>query len=300
MMKTLLAAVFVATLSMGSPGYSQVAPNVAPPPPVLNMCTGMNTGKYFAVGHLLKKRLTSTNVNVISTEGSLENLEGIEAGRCDAALVQDDALRVYSQTRPQLISSVERAAALYKEYVQFVCNRQANVTSVSNLPRGIRVAIGSERSGSAITWMSIASSDKNKFAALTDSRMGVRALSAVADGSEVQCMIFVSGLSPPLLTSEINGRVADKVVIVPIDSDMEGIRDSKGRPVYSYETIPSATYGKIMPSGMLWGKRDVKTIAVSAVLIISSKWIDQNPDRYNRILSTLNTMSSDVLELVTK
>ncbi|MCX7336134.1 MAG: TRAP transporter substrate-binding protein, partial [Hyphomicrobiales bacterium] len=68
---------------------------LAAEPPTFRLCTGSESGNYFRAGHMLKSKAGGLKIEVVPTQGSLDNLDKLSAGQCDGAFVQSDALLVY-------------------------------------------------------------------------------------------------------------------------------------------------------------------------------------------------------------
>jgi TRAP transporter TAXI family solute receptor len=122
------------------------------------ICTGATTGTYYQyAGGIIEatKETLGVNLENTSTVGSLENANGIASGRCDMAIVQED-IYLYSGERFQtneLIrfrSMMGGVAALYKEQVHILVNRDSGITSVADLA-GKKVNVGEQDSGTFYT-----------------------------------------------------------------------------------------------------------------------------------------------------
>jgi uncharacterized protein len=250
------------------------------------LCTGAETGNYFRAGHILKSKLTNVKFDVVQTQGSLDNLERITKGECDGAFVQSDALLVYSSKNAQALSTVERAGVLYQEQVHLLCNRSANISRVVDLTKSHTVAIGPDGSGARTTWDAFVLADKKLYGPVnTDTRSGVRALSAVADGSQVQCLLWVGALGSSFMKNDAQAQ-GDRLVLVGTDDrDMtKNAKDQRGKAVYTYGEIPSNTYGRIQPGGALYGTKAVPTVQVDALFVANVNWINANDRVYDAIL----------------
>src|SRR5258708_1956112 len=109
-------------LAMGS-----VAQAAAPVP--MRLCGGAPGGNYeFSAVQIAMQaggnlaRGSAVQVIPVNTNGSLENLQKLDDGSCDAAIVQADALNVYLNQNAKSALNVERTLALYDEYVHLICN----------------------------------------------------------------------------------------------------------------------------------------------------------------------------------
>lgn len=268
--------------------------------PSFRLCTGSEAGNYFKAGHLLK-RVSNVKIEVTPTQGSLDNLDRVVKGECDGAFVQSDALLVYSNRNAQALSTIERAGVLYQEHAHLVCNRGSGVDRVTDLTNKHTVAVGPDGSGARTTWDAFVLADKKRYAPVqVDTRSGVRALSAVADGSQVQCLLWIGALGSSYLKNDAQSQ-GDRIVLVGTDDwDMGKVaKDSRGKEVYGYSEIPSGTYARIQPGGTLYGTKAVKTITVDALFVASVKWIDANASAYDAVLRGFSAAKPAITDIVT-
>ena len=264
-------------------------------------CTGSDAGNYFKAGHLLKKVATPLKVEVVPTLGSLDNLDKVTKGECDGAFVQSDALLVYSSRNAQALSAIERAGVLYQEHAHLLCNRGSGIDRVTDLTNKNTVAVGPDGSGARTTWEAFVLADKKRYAPVqVDARSGVRAVSAVADGSQVQCLLWVGALGSSYLKNDAQGQ-GDRIVLAGTDDwDMGKVaKDARGKEVYGYSEIPSGTYPRIQPGGTIYGTKAVKTITVDALFVTNVAWIDANASAYDRVLRGFAAAKPAIAELVT-
>ncbi|MCJ2051701.1 TAXI family TRAP transporter solute-binding subunit [Methylobacterium sp. J-070] len=259
---------------------------LAAEPPTFRLCTGSESGNYFRAGHMLKSKAGSLKIEVVPTPGSLDNLDKLSAGQCDGAFVQSDALLVYSSKNAQALSTIERAGVLYQEQVHLLCNRSAGVAKITDLGKANTVAVGPDGSGGRTTWDAFALADKKRFGSVgVDTRAGVRALSAVADGSQVQCALWVGALNASFIKNDAQAQ-GDRVVLVRSDDhEMVGsAKDARGQPVYGYGEIPAGTYPRIQPGGLVFGTKALDTIAVDALFVTAIPWVNANERAYDGLL----------------
>ncbi|WP_316172989.1 TAXI family TRAP transporter solute-binding subunit [Bradyrhizobium sp. SZCCHNRI2049] len=261
------------------------------------LCTGNSQLNYFKAGHILKSK--ASQVEVIETKGSLDNLDKVTAGECDGAFVQSDALLVYSNRNAKAISALERAGVLYQEQAHMACNRKTDISRMVSLNSTHTVAIGPDGSGANTTWAAFVLADKKRYGKVnTDTRSGVRALSAVADGSQVQCALIVTALNAPFLKDEAQ-KLGDSIVLVGTDDrDMTTVaKDARGQYVYSYGEIPAGTYPRIQPQGTVYGTKAVGTIQVDAVFVANVNWINDHEKDYDAILRGFSNAKPEIAKL---
>jgi len=261
------------------------------------LCTGNKELNYAKAGHYLKQR--AQNVDVVYTKGSIDNLDKIVAGECDGGFVQSDALMVYSQRNAKAISTLERAGILYQEQVHMICNRKYDLGRMVNLKKDMTVAVGADGSGGNTTWSGFVMADKDRYGKISTSPLsGDRMLSAVADGSLVQCGLIVTALNAPFIKNEVQKAGSTVILVGTDDRDMtKTAKDARGQAVYTYGEIPADTYPAIQPSGTVYGTKSVGTVQVDAVFVANVDWINANEDDYNKILRGFNAAKPDILKL---
>lgn len=261
------------------------------------LCTGNSQLNYFKAGHMVKAKFPG--VEVVETKGSLDNLDKVTSGECDGAFVQSDALLVYSSRNAKAISSLERAGILYQEQAHMVCNRNLNLGRMVNLTKDMTVAIGPEGSGAHTTWDAFVLADKARYGKiLTDNRSGIRAIQAVADGTQVQCALVVTALNSSFMKNDAS-NAGDRVVLVGTDDrDMTTVaKDARGQYVYTYGEIPAGTYPRIQPSGTVYGTKAIGTIQLDAVFVANATWIDAHEREYDGLLRAFQSAKPEIQKL---
>ena len=290
-MKKLLLLAAIALGAMTAQASAQSA--------TFKLCTGNSQLNYFKAGHMLKSKSQNTQVQVVETKGSLDNLDKVTSGECDGAFVQSDALLVYSSRNAKAISSLERAGVLYQEQAHMICNRKIDLGRMVNLTKDMTVAIGPEGSGAHTTWDAFVLADKKRYAPVnTDNRSGIRAIQAVADGSQVQCALVITALNSSFMKTDAQ-NAGDRVVLVGTDDrDMTTVaKDARGQYVYSYGEIPAGTYPKIQPSGTVYGTKAVGTIQVDAVFVANANWINDHEKEYDGLLRAFQHAKPEIQKL---
>lgn len=242
--------------------------------PQLRLCTGSKGGAYHQVGLRIAARMTGkAEVNVISTQGSWENLEAIDATprRCDAIIAQDDAHALYQFEKAKLELTMDRMATLYPEYVHLLCNRAVQAEHTAGLhPQRVRVLVNQYGSGTYITWRLIGRLDPT-FARLPASEVSLQeGLLKVVDGVSAQCMVIVSapGKGAAKLADESFGQALKLVAL-----DGPKLHQKVGRArrqIYQTATISEHTYPNLI-------KGTLKTQTVDAVFFASPEWKARHP-----------------------
>jgi len=249
-----------------------------PAVPDLRMCTGGETGKYYQTAKELKAQLNGVvNVVPVVTNGSMDNLNQLSSGSCDAAIIQSDAYGFHVTKNPAAKLDFKRTAVLYPEYVHLVCNAEAGIKAVGDVRKdGITVLVGPNGSGTQVTWETWAAQDPNYAKVATAPEGGMSALSSISQGVDAQCALFVAGLGSGTMM-EYDGLAGDSLTLVPVTDDwFDDVKDPKGAQVYKFSEIPANTYPSLQTSGWFGGDK-TPTITLDAVLVTNSEWIDANP-----------------------
>jgi len=254
-MKKILAALLVLILAVSM---------VACEGTKMTMGTGGTSGTYYGYGSILGQYMNNhagLNVNVVSTDGSKANIQGIDAGNYQLATVQSDVMAYAwegsrSFENEGKMDSFRVVAGLYAEAVQLV-TMDPNIKSVADL-RGKSVSIGAPGSGvyfNAIDVLAAAGltvDDINaQFQSFADSA------DALKDG-KIQAAFIVAGAPTPAITELCTTNDA---YLVPIDGEVAE-KMMADCPFYTVYEIPAGTYK---------GQDEaVKTVTVKATLIVSA------------------------------
>ncbi|MDO4515969.1 MAG: TAXI family TRAP transporter solute-binding subunit [Bacillota bacterium] len=123
-------------------------------PVALNMATGGTSGTYYGfsgvVAQVLNEKLADTlNLNVQSTGASAANIDLVDTGANEVAIVQNDVMYyAYSGTDmyegKDPMESYSAVMSCYPEYVQIIANK--SITSIDQL-KGKKVSVGDAGSG---------------------------------------------------------------------------------------------------------------------------------------------------------
>ncbi len=229
----------------------------------MTMGTGGTTGTYYGYGGVLGqyiKNKAGIEVNVVSTDGSKANIQGIAAGDYQLGTVQSDVMAyAWEGTRSfedGKVDSFRVIAGLYAEAVQLV-TMDPEIKSVADLA-GKSVSIGAP--GSGVYFNAI---DVLTAAGLTEDDINAQYQSfgdstdALKDG-KIDAAFIVAGPPTPAITELCT---TNNAYLVPIDGEVAQ-KLMADCPFYTVHTIPAETY----PGQTA----DVKTVTVKATLIVSA------------------------------
>lgn len=197
-----------------------------------------------------------------SSRGSIENIDGIKAGRFHSGFVQSDvAYWAYTGTGSfegqTPVEELRAIAALYPEHIQLIAREGAGIAGVGDL-KGKRVSMDERGSGSYVNAIQIL-----RAFGLSEADIDVRFLkSAPASDAMIAGELdafFITAGYPTNAIIELASRTP--ITLVPIDGpEAQGIVDKFG--FYSIDSIPAETYPGIAATN---------TLAVGAQWIASDR-----------------------------
>ena len=280
---SLLASATMTTVNLAHAGSA----------PTLRVCSGDPKLRYFKTASDLGEQLRGVvSFDVKPSSGSLDNLRKMASGECDAAIVQSDAYLGYAASTPNASLKFEDVGTLYAEDAQLLCNKSAGIGSLEEL-RGkpsTKVAIGPVGSGTALTWDALAAKVPAYNKVNTVPLDQALALTRVINGQDAQCLLVVSGLNTAFM-KKANDLGNGKIGLVPFNDDAFGkVKDPLGHDVYANVDIPSDAYPNLSPSGTLWGRKPIPTIAVSAKFVLATDWYEKNQATYDDLSTAVNKM----------
>lgn len=267
----------------------------------IKFCTGPEGGNYDFSGIQIKRQgQGAIAVDLQNTKGSMDNLDRIAAGTCDAAIVQSDAHGVYLKQHPGSVLNVERGRVLYPEYLHLVCNKEAGLSKITGLSKGMTLLVGANGGGSAVSWDSFRLADPKRYNEVATLPIGgKRGLGMVEDGKDATCLLYVAGLGSTSMreADDFAEKSGHLKLVATDDSDVAGIKDAKGRPVYDSTSIPSGTYPRAFQTRSLTGS-SVGAISASAIIISNVSFIEGNEATYDKFLTAVNKALPAILEHV--
>jgi TRAP-type uncharacterized transport system substrate-binding protein len=273
------------------------------PVPEIKLCTGPEGGNYDFAGIQIKRQGQGVvNVRLPSngTKGSLDNLELLASGACDAAIVQSDAYGVYMKQHQGASLNLERGRVLYPEYAHLICNKEAGLSKITGLKKGMTVLTGPNGGGAGVTWDSFKLADPKRYGEIATLPIGgKRGLGLVDEGKDATCLLYVAGLNATSMQEADDfAEKSGHLTLVPTnDSDLPGVKDPKGRPVYETAEIPAGTYPHAFQTRHLTGS-SVGAVSVQAIVVGNVPFIEANEKTYDGFLTAVNKAMPAILEHV--
>jgi uncharacterized protein len=222
---------------------------------VLQVATGAKDGDYYAFAQALKTLVERHNNNVklevLESEGSLQNFDWLESNTAQLALVQSG-----TPTKP----SGRTLAYLFPEVAHLIVRNGVGIRGLADL-RGKRVALMPKGSGSYLLFEAIRGHfglEPGNFTALNlPSKKAYAALLA----GEVDAVFRVISRGNPATAKLL---ASGKVSLVPIDQ-VESLRLSV--PYLEPSLLPKGTYDGARPIPA----SDLEVAGVRAVLLARSR-----------------------------
>lgn len=168
----------------------------APPPKAIRIATGAKNGAYYAFAQEYARLLASDDISleVVSTAGSVENLDLLKKGQVSLALVQGGSATNEDKERLQALGS------LFLEPVWVFVRKEKSIKRFSDL-KSKRVAIGAAGSGTYLLARQLLSAggitESNTRLIQGDS---TQAVASLLQGT-IDAAFFVASPAAPLIAS---------------------------------------------------------------------------------------------------
>ncbi len=280
MKKKAIGIVLASLMVLGSASAAMAADN-------LTLGTGGTTGTYYAVGGVmatvLNPILENSSLTVTSTGASKANIQLIDVGEADLAIVQNDVM-YYAYTGTDLFEeegaydTFSSVAGLYDETVQIItCD--SSIQSVSDLD-GKTVSVGDAGSGCEFNAKQILEAYDMSFDDINvvNASFGDSA-DSLKDG-KIDAAFIVAGAPT---TAVVDLATTKDVSLVQLDEEHIEALQSK-YDFYTKTVIPAGTY--------TGEDEDATTVSVRATLIASS---DVSEDAVYELLSAMFENKDDLV-----
>lgn len=227
----------------------------------ISLATGVADGVYEEYGVLLKHDLRTalpgTPVDLVHTQGSVDNIERLVSGRADFTIAAADAVANYHGPGRQ---DLRACARLYDDYMQLVVPRDSKVRSARDL-RGLRVGVGQPGSGvNLIARRLLTAAGLNGGKDLTAEPVGIDQAPAMLLSGKLDAFFWSGGL-PTAAVSAMAAPV-DRIRLVQL-GDLVTALHAMGPQMQYYRqaVMPADAYPKAQEG------QPVETIAVANLLV---------------------------------
>jgi len=226
--------------------------------------SGGEGGVYYAFSQRLARfaneHLTDSRFDVISSNGSVENLSRLQSHECDFAIVQSDVAGG---------SDIAGIANLYQEVLHLIARKDSNIERYLDLD-GKTISLGPLGSGTAeiaTNLLSFALPARIEFTArnLTSAEAG-----ELLSQGEIDAAFFMSGIGAESIKNLLDNE-AFYLVPLLLDRDDNTVQDSIDI-VDGFRTAYPQAIPSVIPLGTYGGSPDepVPTVGVFATLVCNS------------------------------
>jgi uncharacterized protein len=201
----------------------------------LTIATGSSEGTYFKIAQDIKQIADKEGIpiEVMQTNGSFDNINLLAAGKVDLAIMQLDVLRfvaeiLLKETGVNVLEEAKVALNLYLEEIHIIA-KNLEIRTFQQL-QGKRVAVGPEKSGSALTAEVLLAGFGLNIQTIFDAPE--EAVKKLGRG-EIDALIFVGGAPVPAF-QKLDSNF--HFVALPADSGLEQIYPKRkiARSVYAW------------------------------------------------------------------
>jgi uncharacterized protein len=232
---------------------------------VVKLATGGNTGTYYsygtAIGQIVGEK-EDISFNIQSTGASKANIQLIDSGEVDMAIVQNDVMD-YAYNGSDLfiddgaVTGFSAMAAVYAEVVQIVANPSSGIKTIADL-KGKNVSVGDAGSGVEFNAKQILEAYGISFDDINKQNLSFSASADAYKDSKIDAFFATAGAP----TTAIMDLVTSKdILILNIEEDIAD-KLMESYPFYTVYDIPGGTYTGV--------EEDIRTLAVKATFIVSN------------------------------
>ncbi len=229
------------------------------------IATGSKSGVYYPIGESLSAilKLTYPNVklNVIETQGSVQNLSMLKENKVDFALCQND-IAFYAAEGEKMfennkITNISGIGTLFPEVVQIIVRKDSGISKLSEF-EGKKIAVGSKDSGTFYNAQQILTS-AGVWEKIDHQYLSASDAMRELEAGNIQGFFYTSGIPNPSIV-ELSKRV--EIAIIPIDPDQ----------VQKLVTTHSFYFPSTIPAGQYTGQdTDISAVEINAILLSSEK-----------------------------
>lgn len=252
--------------------------------------TGGEGGMYERIGYAISQQIkaqaqrkkTSFDVEVINSNGSIDNIELMNEGDANIAIVQADALNV---NEPRISYKAKTA---HTETVFWIYNKKNGFKDLGDIEgskKALMVIV--DGSGAMTTIQSFVNEDGGYKANLDNAILADDLYDAVDivsegkyNGSKVAGVLYVGGKIPSEIVSDFGNKVA---IGEATDSDFNDAKDVNGDKLYTNCEVSDRQMNGMKDDK--WGSPD--TVCMKAMVVYSTQGYD-NPKELKIIKKAVN------------
>ena len=244
----------------------------------VRMATGGSTGTYYSFGTAVAQILTEKTkipITVQSTGASKANIQLIDAGEVELALVQNDVIdyawRGVDLFNGEKINTFSALGAMYAEVCQVVANPASGIKTIADL-KGKNVSVGDAGSGTEFNARQILEAYGVSFNDIGKQNLSFGASADALRDNKIDAFFCVAGAPTPAI---VDLAITKDIVVLDVD-DAHAAQLIKSYPFYTQYPIPGGSYKG--QSGA------INTVAVKATFVVSSKLSDDTVYKLTKAL----------------
>ncbi|MFI2263884.1 TAXI family TRAP transporter solute-binding subunit [Streptomyces tubercidicus] len=233
----------------------------------VTLATGVPTGVYARYGELLQQDLAhdlpDVDLRLARSEGSIDNLRQLVAGRAGFSIATADAVAAYQVRGEPGADALRACARLYDDYMQLVVPKGSAVRSAKDL-RGLRVGVGTDGSGVQLITRRLVEAAGLDFATdIEPVRVGIDRMPKLLEEHKLDAFFWSGGL-PTTAVQRLAQRFP--VRLVQLGDLSEALhRQGERTRYYRAAVMPADAYPRAQ------GGQAVKTIAVANLLVTTDR-----------------------------
>lgn len=228
------------------------------------LATGGTAGTYYPFGGAMAKiwnsKVPGVNVTAQATGASAENIRLINKKEVELALVQSDTIDfAYNakETFKERLTKMNAIAVLYPEVIQVVVRGDSKINSFPNL-KGVKIGVGAPGSGTEANFRQLLDIYGIKKEEVKAQYLSFSESAEQFKDKHIDAFIVTAGI-PNAAIMDVSVMQSIRILSIPDD---KVVQLTKKYPFLSPMVIPPNTYKNQLS--------EVKTVAVAAVLIVSS------------------------------
>ncbi|CAN5454405.1 TAXI family TRAP transporter solute-binding subunit [soil metagenome] len=224
----------------------------------VTLATGGQSGNYYPIGAALagvyEDELGATTT-VEATGASVDNINLLDQGRVEMALIQADAAdQAYNGEAPfeGTVDSFSTVASLYPQYVQVVATAASGIETMEDL-EGATVSVGAPNSGVELNARTVTDAFGLSYDDFSPEYLSYSETIEGMQNGNIDAGFFTSGIPNPSVTEL---ATSEDIVVVPIEgegldtllSDYNYFEETP-IPADSYDTdgdIPGVSFGNLL------------------------------------------------------
>lgn len=177
---------------------------------------------------------------VITSKGSLDNLDKVAAGEAQIGFAQADAYQYWRQRHGNEAQHVDIIGELADECVFVAVKAGGKIDDESDLKAGLKIAVGEPTSGSYASWQYLQSLEKDYAKVETYAKGGVRSLAKVTTG-EYDAFLWVSAPDRSNKFLEAVNQKDSGLTVIDMNGWHVDDKLPNGKPVYELKKATTET-----------------------------------------------------------